>query len=393
MYKKIFTNLFLFIFVSVSISGCGFNVLQKMDTPDTPEMNQPINENINEQQQKKMVSQTQLKAPNIDKGSSQQVMVKDGLSSDTPKKTTSTQKLSPVVQPAMSAEKKIQSSVKPDINKKIKSKLIDATAKTEKQPQKLKKIKVKQKNVTFVKKKRQPIKPLMVKKPIVFEPKAMVNAIKVQEKIVKPIQAQTGVLSGEVTMVNQAGKLMNNEYIIIVLNPLNQTFTPTTQSMSEIEMKNKTYLPAYSIIQKGDKVIFNNYDKFKHNVFSLSANNKFDLGTYASGKRPEVTFENNGIVKVYCNIHPSMASFVMVTDSPYHRVIKSGETYYFNQLKPGQYQLTAWNIRGNYQTRLTLNPLQNSQDIKIEVVTNKFKPHLNKYNKKYPIRSGDDEYF
>ena len=124
MYKKIFTNLFLFIFVSVSISGCGFNVLQKMDTPDTPEMNQPINENINEQQQKKMVSQTQLKAPNIDKGSSQQVMVKDGLSSDTPKKTTSTQKLSPVVQPAMSAEKKIQSSVKPDINKKIKSKLM-----------------------------------------------------------------------------------------------------------------------------------------------------------------------------------------------------------------------------------------------------------------------------
>lgn len=59
-------------------------------------------------------------------------------------------------------------------------------------------------------------------------------------------------------------------------------------------------------VSAGDSVSFRNSDPFFHNIFSLSATQIFDLGSYPSGEARSVSFETPGTVEVECAIHPDM---------------------------------------------------------------------------------------
>jgi plastocyanin len=56
----------------------------------------------------------------------------------------------------------------------------------------------------------------------------------------------------------------------------------------------------------GDTVTFKNDDEFAHNVFSLSAVQEFDLGSYKKGDARSVTLTAPGTIEVECAIHPEM---------------------------------------------------------------------------------------
>ena len=65
-------------------------------------------------------------------------------------------------------------------------------------------------------------------------------------------------------------------------------------------------------------------DNIYHNVFSMSANNAFDLGLYNSGGEPKShTFTEPGPVDVYCNIHPQMAASVLVVPNKHFAKVKA----------------------------------------------------------------------
>ncbi len=59
-------------------------------------------------------------------------------------------------------------------------------------------------------------------------------------------------------------------------------------------------------VSAGDSVSFRNSDPFFHNIFSLSATQIFDLGSYPSGESRSVSFDKPGLVEVECAIHPDM---------------------------------------------------------------------------------------
>lgn len=65
-------------------------------------------------------------------------------------------------------------------------------------------------------------------------------------------------------------------------------------------------------VNQGDSVSFRNSDPFFHNIFSLSATQIFDLGSYPSGEARSVVFEKPGLVEVECAIHPDMYMTVEV---------------------------------------------------------------------------------
>ena len=72
--------------------------------------------------------------------------------------------------------------------------------------------------------------------------------------------------------------------------------------------------------RKNATVDFPNVDPIYHNVFSVSGGNRFDLGLYRSGSSKSQKFDETGLVRVYCNIHPQMVGFVMVVDSDFAAV-------------------------------------------------------------------------
>ncbi|MBP8308410.1 MAG: methylamine utilization protein, partial [Burkholderiaceae bacterium] len=66
-------------------------------------------------------------------------------------------------------------------------------------------------------------------------------------------------------------------------------------------------------IKAGDSMNFVNDDSFAHNVFSMSAENSFDLGSFGNGGAKSVTFDKPGKVEVECAVHPDMRLDVEVT--------------------------------------------------------------------------------
>jgi plastocyanin len=110
-------------------------------------------------------------------------------------------------------------------------------------------------------------------------------------------------------------------------------------------MKAKTFTPHVVAVGVGTTVEFPNDDPIFHNVFSVSGENRFDLDLYKRPKVGRYTFENPGIVRVYCNIHPQMSAVVVVRDNPYFAKASADGSFTIPDVPAGRYQLRAWHER------------------------------------------------
>jgi plastocyanin len=109
--------------------------------------------------------------------------------------------------------------------------------------------------------------------------------------------------------------------------------------MDQRELK---FIPRVLAVQVGTVVEFPNNDKTFHNVFSTSEAKKFDLGLYAPGKSRSVTFDKAGVVKILCNVHPSMEAYVVVKGHSYFVVTDSRGNYSLSRVPLGKYRLEVW---------------------------------------------------
>lgn len=103
----------------------------------------------------------------------------------------------------------------------------------------------------------------------------------------------------------------------------------------------KKFVPAVLAVQKGATVGFPNMDPIYHNVFSYSRAKRFDLGRYAEGKSKDVTFDEAGVIDVFCEIHETMHAYILVVDTPYFTVVSRNATYSI-EAPPGRYRVKAW---------------------------------------------------
>src|SRR5687767_14901963 len=96
--------------------------------------------------------------------------------------------------------------------------------------------------------------------------------------------------------------------VILYLDPVGQTSIPAELLKKNFSMstRNKQFSPRVLAVPAGASVQFPNYDSIFHNIFSVSAPNRFDLGLYKGGASKAQTFQQPGVVKVFCNVHPQM---------------------------------------------------------------------------------------
>jgi plastocyanin len=108
-----------------------------------------------------------------------------------------------------------------------------------------------------------------------------------------------------------------------------------------LDQRNLEFLPRVLVVRVGTKVKFPNNDRVFHNVFSFKDGKKFDLGVYPINSVKYVTFDHAGISRLFCNIHPGMAAYVVAVDSPYFAA--SGASGTFTLAAPaGRYTYHAW---------------------------------------------------
>ncbi len=96
-------------------------------------------------------------------------------------------------------------------------------------------------------------------------------------------------------------------------------------------------------VRTGTQVAFPNHDDEFHNVFSYSRAKRFDLGRFRKDEQsPLITFDQPGLVKIYCEIHKHMRSLLLVLDTPWFVETDSGGRFQIEHVPPGTYRLRAF---------------------------------------------------
>jgi len=103
------------------------------------------------------------------------------------------------------------------------------------------------------------------------------------------------------------------------------------------------FAPGLLAVPRGSVVTFPNLDEEYHSVFSYSKTKRFDLGRYRRDEEPaKITFDQAGIVKLYCEIHDHMRGTILVLDTPYFQKTDGDGRYRLENLPPGRRVLKAW---------------------------------------------------
>jgi plastocyanin len=103
------------------------------------------------------------------------------------------------------------------------------------------------------------------------------------------------------------------------------------------------FRPGVSAVRRGTRVTFPNRDDEFHSVFSFSPSKRFDLGRYRKDETsPPVTFDQPGLVKVYCDIHKHMRALVLVLDTPWFTQTDASGAFKLADVPAGVYRLKAF---------------------------------------------------
>lgn len=131
--------------------------------------------------------------------------------------------------------------------------------------------------------------------------------------------------------------------VVFVKNAPVEPELPVTRT--PIAQRDEAFVPSVAAITRSSTVEFPNYDPYFHNVFSLSRGATFDLGRFRRGETRERTFNQAGLVKVFCHIHSEMSATIMVFDHRFYTVPGPDGRFTIDRVPPGTYQVSAWHER------------------------------------------------
>jgi plastocyanin len=117
-----------------------------------------------------------------------------------------------------------------------------------------------------------------------------------------------------------------------------------------IQQRNMEFFPKVLAAPVGATVELPNYDRIFHNVFSFSSGKPFDLGLYPTGASKRIKLDRAAVNRLYCNIHPHMAAYIVAVDSPYYATTDKAGAFAIRGVPAGRYTYRAWRSGGNTLT-------------------------------------------
>lgn len=110
----------------------------------------------------------------------------------------------------------------------------------------------------------------------------------------------------------------------------------------EMKQRSLRFDPGVLAVPVGTTVSFPNLDPVFHNVFSYSKARRFDLGRYGQGRTKTVTFDEPGLVEVFCDVHASMQAFILIVDSDYVTQPGQDGRFVIDGVPEGPQTLVVW---------------------------------------------------
>ena len=211
-------------------------------------------------------------------------------------------------------------------------------------------------------------------------------------------------VSGRVQLVSshdpKVRKHTDYSGVVVWLEPASGALVvPAGVGRAQMVQKNKTFLPHVLAITVGTVVDFPNFDPIFHNAFSNYNGQIFDIGLYPPGTTKSLAFRREGVVRVFCNIHPAMSAVIVVLRSPYFATSARNGAFQMVDVPTGSYRMHVFHERAAEQTLasltrsievgagpMELTPIEVSESGYLEL------PHKNKFGKDYPPAADSGNY-
>lgn len=128
-----------------------------------------------------------------------------------------------------------------------------------------------------------------------------------------------------------------------------------------VDQKECLFTPHVTAISAGASIDLLNSDNVMHNLHSWSIKNAgFNEGVSGGGKLTK-KFELPEVVKITCDVHKWMSSFVIVKANPYFAVTDEAGRFKIDNVPAGSYKLEAWQEKlGKKTVDVVVKPKEDS---------------------------------
>ena len=123
--------------------------------------------------------------------------------------------------------------------------------------------------------------------------------------------------------------------------------TPVPTEPVTIDQRSCVYVPRVMGVRVGQTLQVRNDDEILHNVHSLSVkSNTFNVSEPKAGMVQQFKMKDEEVMlRIKCDIHSWMTTYVGVVPNPYFAVSSKGGAFEIANVPPGTYTIIAWQER------------------------------------------------
>ena len=146
-------------------------------------------------------------------------------------------------------------------------------------------------------------------------------------------------------LVGAGGALAN--VIVYVKDGLGNRTFDTPKDQVTLDQSGCQYSPHIVTMMAGQTLAVKNSDKTTHNIHPSPKNNREWNKSQPPGQPnlEEVFAREEVAIRVKCDVHPWMRSYIAVFKHPYYAVSGASGSFEIKNLPPGTYTLEAWHER------------------------------------------------
>lgn len=109
--------------------------------------------------------------------------------------------------------------------------------------------------------------------------------------------------------------------------------------------QNIQFQPYVLVVPAGGTVSFPNLDRVRHQVYSFSRGNRFELELYGRDESRTYRFSTVGVAAIGCNIHDQMLAYIKVVDTPWAAKTPASGDVTLSAIPAGAATLRVWHPR------------------------------------------------
>ncbi|MBL8804644.1 MAG: hypothetical protein JNN27_21800 [Planctomycetes bacterium] len=176
--------------------------------------------------------------------------------------------------------------------------------------------------------------------------------------------------TNETVQVDDKGGIANAVVIVEVAG----VEVKAAEKPVQLDQKNCRFTPHIAVVTKGTTVEYLNSDKTSHNVHTFPGKNDAINKTVPAGGKESQKLDKEDRIEIKCDIHPWMASHLIVADSNFYAVTGADGSFKIEGLPKGEHKVKVWHeVFGKADGKITVAEDGSSAAVEIKMSAEKKK--------------------